>query len=93
MAQRIVIPVLGGTLAPYGSAAPRLQGTNISENWHVDVTQLERGVDTTATVQALYPNAKSYINIVQTYRTVSKHSKAMRIYTTLTASALDALAG
>lgn len=92
MANRIVFPVLGGTLAPYGSHAPAMQTGNISENWHYDVSSLERAVDTTAAVRATYPAALSYIRVVNTYTTVSKHSKAQKLYLGITAAALDTLA-
>lgn len=91
MANRIALPVLGGTLAPYGSHAPIMQTGNVSEAWHFTVEQLERGVDTSAAIRAVYPNALSYINVVNTYSTVSKHSKAQRLYLNINAAAVDTL--
>lgn len=93
MAQRITIPVLGGAMAPYGSHAPMLQPGNVSENWHVDVTQIGRGVDTPASVRALYTAALSYVRVSNTYTTVPNHYKAQRLYLSINAAALDALAG
>lgn len=92
MANRIIIPVLGGALAPYGSHAPQLQSGNVSENWHVDVIQLGRGVDTTAAVRAQFSNALSYVKITNTFQTVPNHSKAQLVYLSINSAALDTLA-
>lgn len=92
MARRITIPVLGGTMAPYGSHAPALQTGNVSENWHLDVDwQIGRGVDTTAAMQLQFPFALSKVRITNTFTTVPNHSKAQIVYLSITSAALDAL--
>jgi hypothetical protein len=93
MAQRIVLPVLGGAMAPYGSHAPQMQSGNISENWSLDVLQCGRGVDTTASIRAQYPFALSYIRVTNTYATVPNHDKAQKLYLSINAAAVNTLAG
>jgi len=93
LAQRITLPVLGGAMAPYGSHAPQLQTGNVSENWHYDVTDVGKAVDTTAAVRAQYPFALCSIRVKNVATTVSTHYKGQMLYLSINSAAVDALAG
>lgn len=89
MAQRIVIPVMGNTLAPYNAS---LNMAAASEQWHVNVSQLGKGNDTTAAVQAQFPRALSYVYVTNQASTTSNHVRAIKVYMNITADALNTLA-
>jgi hypothetical protein len=91
MANRVKLTVLGGTLAPYGSgnATPQLVNGGISEDWHFDVSQLQRFVDTSPAQRTTYPNAQSggYVKYVR-----ANHFQTEYVYINITSVALDILA-
>lgn len=89
MAQRIAITVLGATLAPYSTGGPALVNGGISEVWHIDVSQLQRGVDTTATQRVTYSHALSQV-VVKFVN--ANHFQTQAVYININSSDLDALA-
>jgi len=96
MATRLVLRVLGATLAPYSSGgvgsngitAPVFVNGGISEDWHLDSAQLQRGVDTTAAQQGIYPNALSSVVIKYVD---ANHFITKVVYVTLSAGDVDDL--
>lgn len=91
MANRISIIVLGATLAPYSSTggAPTLINGGISETWHLDVSQLQRGVDTTASQRSTYPLALS--SVVVKYVNAN-HFETKQVFISVNSATLDGLA-
>lgn len=86
MANRIVIRVLGNTMAPYSSQV-LLAGSGPSEDWHLNQEQVQRFTDIPA--NATYPLAKS----VGTIKYVNKnHFDSISVYSSLTSAQIDALA-
>lgn len=90
MAQRIVIRVLGNTLAPY-SPSINLNGA-ISEDRYVNVTQLGMAKDTTTAQRVQFPVALSYVTVTNQSISTSNHVKGSRVYLNINAAALNALA-
>jgi len=91
MAQRVKITVLGATLAPYSSAnltAPIFLNGGLSEDWHVDVSQLQRGVDTSFTQQTTYPLALSSVVIKYVE---ANHFKTSTVFISVNSATLDVL--
>ena len=92
MANRIKLMVLGSTLAPYTSAqgGPQFQTAGaVSEYQSFDVSQLQRGVDSPASVTANYPHALStlvvkYVN--------ANHFQTAVIYVNSTQDQINSLA-
>jgi hypothetical protein len=92
MAQRISIRVLGATLAPYSTingSAPTLLNGGISEDWHLDVSQIQRGVDTSSAQRSSYPLALS--SVVVKYVNAN-HFETKTIFISIDANTLDGLA-
>lgn len=93
MANRVAIPILGGTLAPYSSSAPPpfvFSQNTISETWHLNQEQIQRAVDVPASIQTTYPNAKSLVDIKYVK---ANHFNSVSVYSSLTAAAIDGLTG
>jgi hypothetical protein len=90
MANRIVIRVLGATLAPYDSGAPKLKTGNVSEDWHVSTEDLQIGTDLTSAEMIAFPVAKSRLSIKVV---TANHFNTIDIVSSLTATQIDALAG
>ena len=95
MANRIKLTVLGATLAPYTSlsgisiGSPTLINGGISEQWSLDISQLQRGVDTTTTQRALYPLALSSVVIKYVN---ANHFETSTVFITIDSTALNTLA-
>lgn len=91
MAQRVKITVLGATLAPYSSTggAPILVNGGLSEDWHLDVAQLQRAVDTTPAQRTQYPLALS--SVIVKYVNAN-HFETRQVYISINSTSLDGLA-
>ena len=91
MAQRVQITILGATLAPYSSvnqSAPAFLNGGISEVWHLDKTQFQRGVDTSAAQRSAYPLALSSVVIKYVN---ANHFETRSVFISIDASTFDGL--
>lgn len=92
MAQRVKITILGATLAPYASlngTAPIFLNGGLSEDWSLDVSQLQRGVDTSAAQRVTYPYALSSLVIKYVN---ANHFQTSTVFISVDRATLDTLA-
>jgi len=92
MANRINLLVLGNTIAPYTAGGPQLQGTNISETWSVNITQLQTFRNCTAAQTAAFPNALSSGYVLFNSLNSPNTVKSVLVYTNVNEAAITTAA-